>query len=98
MSPLAFFRQSKAVTLAWAAFCAVLAIVLMNLNLGPCAVTALIYAGFMASIAAYKFRRDWRIVHAAEINAAKAPAQLLEPSMTSPGSSRLFVPPPLNER
>ena len=54
--------------------------------------------GYLA-IAGYKLYRDWYIVSQAEaerVAAAQRPQAL--PPMSSPGSRRLFVPPPLKNK
>ena len=73
---------------------ACLAILLAYINLGVIAPVPLIYAGFLGSIAAYKFHRDRGIIQRARIG-SEHPAKAITPPMTSPGSNRLFVPQPL---
>lgn len=97
MSPMAFFTMSKGKTIAWALFCVVLAILLAYINLGIIAPVPLIYAGFLGCIAAYKIVRDRGIIQRTRIG-SEHPAKALMPPMTSPGSNRLFVPPPLEHR
>jgi len=58
--------------------------------------TLLMYALIYGGIWFFKFRRDRRLLDSANI-AQQQPAEI-EPPVTSPGSSRLFVPPPLDRR
>lgn len=97
MSPLAFFTMSKAKTLAWTLFCVGLAILFAYMNLGICSGAALIWAGFLGCIAAYKFIRDRGIISRARIEGERAP-KAITPPMTSQGSDHLFVPPSIDRR
>ncbi|HVB24073.1 MAG TPA: hypothetical protein VNG51_19200 [Ktedonobacteraceae bacterium] len=49
-------------------------------------------------IAGYKYRRDWKLIEAAERAELNQPLTPALPMMSSPNSNRLFVPPPLDRR
>ena len=57
----------------------------------------LFYALLYGCIWLYKYDRDQRLVGQAKLEAKQAPEAIMPP-MSSPGSSRLFVPPPLNRQ
>lgn len=96
MSPMAFFTMSKFKTIAWAVFCVGLAVLLAFAHMGIFVLLPLIYAGLFGCIAAYKIVRDHGIISNARIGNKQNPVQLPPPAMTSKGSNRLFVPPPLD--
>lgn len=97
MFPFSMFTMSKAKTLAWAVFCIGLFILLSSVNMGYLGFLFLPWGLILSCIAAYKFIRDRGIISQAEETNAQ-PRRLEAPAMTSKGSSRLFVPEPLDRR
>ena len=51
----------------------------------------------LSSVWSYKFIRDRGIIQQARLESGRRP-EVIAPPMTSPGSNRLFVPPPLDRR
>ncbi len=92
------FNVSKTRAAVVAVLCTLGAIpFLCNPNLAVIGGAILFYALVYGCIWFYKFNRDQKIVERAQLGAQQAPVkQVIE--MTSPGSSRLFVPAPLDER
>ena len=74
----------------------------------PCLFAPIVCTLFYGGVWLYKFNRDQKIVEAAAakstLHAASQyeelppPRTLSQPPMTSKGSNRLFVPPPLTDR
>ncbi len=89
--------MSKAAALGYALLCVGLAVSCYVIHLSICGSSFLFIALPLGGLWLYKFTRDRSIIRNARIEAAREPAQLA-PSMTSPGSERLFVPPPLDRR
>lgn len=76
----------------------VLVAVFMVAQQVTCMYMFVIFALVFGAIAFYKYARDARIVNQAETEQLQAADRLpLPPQMTSKGSSRLFVPPPLDK-
>ncbi len=90
------FNVSKTRAAVVAVLCTLGAIpFLCNSNLAVIGGAFLCYAFIYGCIWFYKFNRDRKIVERAQLGARQEPvAPVIE--MTSPGSSRLFVPPPLD--
>jgi hypothetical protein len=84
---------SKTQTFLWAMLCLGLGIVLMVIGLGIISPAFFVVAVGFGLRWGYQFLRDISLANAMpeEIGTEELP-----PSMTSPGSSRLFVPPPLD--
>src|SRR5258707_12067971 len=92
----AVFNVSKTRAAVVAVLCTLAAFLfLFNPTLAAFGVMFLFYALIYGCIWLYKFNRDRKIVERAQSGAQHEPvAPVIE--MTSPGSSRLFVPPPLD--
>jgi hypothetical protein len=90
------FNVSKTRAAVVAVLCTLGAIpFLCNANLAVIGGAFLCYAFIYGCIWFYKFNRDRKIIERAQVGAQQAPvAPVIE--MTSPGSSRLRVPPPLD--
>ena len=89
--------MSKTQALGWALGCLIAGPLLIFTHLPMfvfCGGSALTSGIIFAIIWCYKFSRDRGIIQNARLEAEQEPA--LMPPMTSPGSSRLFVPPPLD--
>ena len=87
--------MSKGKALSLAAIAVLFAVLLLPVQLG-CALPFLGVAVFYGLVFYYKHRRDHRIVERAQQEHLAAPAPMLLPPMTSKGSNRLSVPPPLD--
>ncbi len=88
--------MSRTQALSSAIISGMLTVGCLLLHLGACFVPFLISAIVFSLIVHSKHRRDLRIIHEAEEHhhlAARLPA--VKPPMSSQGSDRLFVPPPL---
>ena len=90
------FNVSKTRAAVVAVLCTLGAIpFLCNSNLAAIGGMFLFYAFIYGCIWFYKYNRDQKIVERAQLEAQQMPVTpVIE--MTSPGSSRLFVPPPLD--
>lgn len=89
--------MSKAITLSWALMCIALAIASYSVGLIVWALPLLLIGLMFTLLWAYKFVRDRGIISRARREAERAPTPTTPP-MTSHGSQRLFVPPPLDRR
>jgi hypothetical protein len=87
--------MSKGKALSLAAIALLFAALLMPVQFG-CAAPFLGIALFYGAVAYYKHVRDVKIIHQAEQEQLAAPAPMVLPPMTTKGSNRLFVPPPLD--
>jgi hypothetical protein len=88
--------KALSIAVALAIFCGVCFVLSIIWSLHFCQGTFLIVGVTFGLIAYNKYRRDAKIIaesHRAEIMASRQPQ--LPPAITSPGSSRMFVPPPL---
>jgi len=96
--PFSMFAMSKGKTLAWTLFCVGLTIICAYANMSYVTLAPLSWAVMLGAIAAYKFIRDHGIISNARVYRGHTPVQLPPLAMTSKGSTRLFVPPPLDRR
>lgn len=87
--------MSKGKALSLAAIAVLFAVLLLPVQLG-CSAIFLGIALFYGLVFYYKHSRDTKIIHQAEQEQLAAPAPMLLPPMTTKGSNRLFVPPPLD--
>jgi hypothetical protein len=90
------FNVSKGQAFAASAGCIVLAILLFVIGLGILGWSALIWAAIYGGLWLKKLSRDQQIIAASQAAAAK-PVKIKQPA-TNQGSSRLFVPPPVDRR
>jgi glucose uptake protein GlcU len=90
------FKVSKGQALAATIGCIVLAIVLFVIGLGVLGWSALMWAAIYGGLWLKKLSRDQRIIAESQADTAK-PLEI-EPPLTNAGSSRLFVPPPVDRR
>lgn len=63
-----------------------------------CIVVPIIGVLMFGSLTTYQYVRDWHIINKARTDTTASSMLLPPPAMTSPGSTRLFVPPPLERR
>src|SRR5260370_12810964 len=90
------FNVSKTRAAVVAILCTLAALpFFVNPDLAAFGVMFLLYALIYGCIWLYKFNRDKRIIEQAKLEAKQEP-ETIAPPMTSPGSSHLFVPPPLD--
>lgn len=89
------FAVSKRRAAVVSILCFIAAFPFLNPELWSIAGMFFIWSAIYGCIWFYKFNRDQQIVERAQLGAQQEPVkQVIE--MTSPGSSRLFVPPPLD--
>ncbi len=88
--------MSKAQALGWAFVCGLAALCCHLIGFVYLDLTALIGALGFTVLWFAKYLRDKRIVTQSQMEQEAEP-KALPPVMTSPGSARLFVPPPLRE-
>lgn len=62
----------------------------------PCVLMFLAWGVLFAAIGGYKTYRDHAIITRAREEAARVERRIEPPAMTTPGSSRLFIPPQLD--
>ena len=89
----------KIVALSLAVFCGACFVLSTIWGLSACQATFRIVGIIFGAMAYSKYRRDARLAaisRRAELESAKRPQ--LAPSMSSQGSSRLFVPPSLKQK
>ena len=91
------WNMSKRQALANVAICLGLAAVFFILQLSGCGTFFLLLAIWPAMVWCVKFARDQHRIDKLRGEGEQQQATL-PPPMTSPGSSRLFVPPPLDRR
>ncbi len=75
-----------------------LAIALAQTSIGGCALILVFMALVYGGIAAYKYQRDFNIIADAKVMDIRLNQAHIAPPMSSPGSTRLFVPPPIDRR
>lgn len=93
------FVISKRAAVTVTIFCAGMAMVLFIAQAAACAWPFLMGAVVYGCIAYFKQARDVKIVHESrQVQQQNTTADQLPPPMSSPGSHRLFVPPPLQHR
>ncbi len=88
--------MSKSKAMLYAAVAALVACLFLPMQLYACFWVFLFVAAIYGCIGYYKHRRDSRLVQQVLQEQATASHELVLPPMTSKGSNRLFVPPPLD--
>ncbi len=63
-----------------------------------CTGVPLIGVLIFGSLTTYQYMRDWHIINKARTDTTASSMLSPPPAITSPGSTRLFVPPPLERR
>lgn len=89
--------MTKTKAIGWAVLFGALTIICLPSQTYACAFPFLIAALAFGLIAYKKHQRDTNIIAEADRQQATASRQLPVPAMTSKGSNRLFVPPPLQQ-
>lgn len=87
--------MSRSQTLAWAVLSFAAGILCYAISLAIFGQAAFIVAVCFIGVWLYKLIRDRRIINQAQLTSGRE-EKILPPPMTSPGSSRLFVPQPLD--
>lgn len=87
--------MSKTQTLIWTIVCVGAAIFCLVIGLGIVSPACFVVGAGFGLRCCYQFLRDYGLAHAVDESQDKVEAT---PMITSPGSNRLFVPPPLDKR